>query len=60
MNDTKEIFRLRREGEIDQAYAMAREAMAGSFADDWDVRALSWCLVDLLKRAARQNDGVRL
>ena len=60
MSDTKEIFRLRKAGEIDLAYTLAKEAMAGPYTDDWDVRALSWCLVDLLKRAARQNDRARL
>lgn len=56
MIDTKEIFRLRKVGELDRAYALAKKAMSGPDPDDWDVRALSWCLVDLLKRAADQND----
>lgn len=60
MSDTKEIFRLRKAGELDRAYTLAKEAMAGPHTDDWDVRALSWCLVDLLKGAARQNDRARL
>lgn len=60
MSDTKEVFRLRKAGEVDQAYTLAKEAMAGPDTDDWDVRALSWCLVDLLKRAARHNDRARL
>jgi hypothetical protein len=60
MSDTKEIFRLRKEGEVDQAYTLAKEAMTGPDTDDWDVRALSWCLIDLLKRAARHNDRARL
>ncbi|WP_417419518.1 DUF7017 domain-containing protein [Hoeflea sp.] len=60
MSDTREIFRLRKAGEVDQAYALAKEAMAGPATDDWDLRALSWCLVDLLKRAARQNDRASL
>lgn len=60
MSDTKAIFRLRKAGEVDQAYTLAKEAMAGPDTDDWDVRALSWCLVDLLKRAAHENDRARL
>lgn len=60
MSDTKEIFRLRKDGDVDRAYTLAKEAMAGPGADDWNVKALSWCLVDLLKRAAHQNDSAGL
>ena len=34
MSDTKEIFRLRKAGEVDQAYTLAKEAMAGPDTDD--------------------------
>ena len=56
MSDSKEVFRLRKAGQVDEAYALARDVLATPNANDWDIRAMSWCLVDLLKRAARQKN----
>lgn len=53
MSSSREVFQLRRDGQIDAAYAMARERMASPDRDAWDLRAYAWCLVDLVKTNAR-------
>ena len=60
MSDSQEVFRLRKAGQVDEAYMLAREILSTPNADDWDIRAMGWCLVDLLKRAARQTNWSQL
>lgn len=50
MATSKEIFAARREGKLDEAYKMAVQRMAAPDKNEWDDRALGWCLVDLIKR----------
>jgi hypothetical protein len=50
MTTSKEVFALRKEGALDEAYKMALELMEISDNDDWDIKAFGWCLVDLIKR----------
>jgi len=47
---SKEVFALRKEGRLDEAYQMALQRMADPNKDAWDDKALGWCLVDLIKR----------
>jgi len=51
----KEVFAKRREGAIDEAYTMALELMAAPQVDDWDRKAFAWCLIDLIKRDAKDG-----
>lgn len=60
MSSSQDVFRLRKAKQIDEAYALAVEGIAGKNADEWDIRALSWCLIDLIKRAAVQGDKPKL
>lgn len=46
-----DVFELRREGKVDQAYAMAKQLMKNPNHSVWDKRAYAWCLIDLIKRA---------
>lgn len=59
MITSKEIFAKRKAGAIDEAYQMALQLMAAPDVDEWDRKALGWCLVDLIKRevqaGSRQN-----
>ena len=60
MNSSKDVFQKRRDGELDAAYAMALERITAADRDAWDVRALGWCLVDLVKRSAADRLGPEL
>lgn len=42
---SKEIFALRREGKIDEALPLARSLYAEKPDDEWNLRALAWCLI---------------
>lgn len=60
MSNSQDVFRLRRAKQIDEAYALAREGIESKNADEWDIRALSWCLIDLIKAAADQGNKPKL
>ncbi|WP_262031065.1 DUF7017 domain-containing protein [Microvirga sp. Mcv34] len=53
MSSSQEVFKLRREGQLEAAYAMAKVRMALPGRDVWDHRAYAWCLIDLLKANGR-------
>lgn len=50
MSTSKEVFSLRKNGSLDEAYELALKLNDTSSPDDWDKRALGWCLIDLIKR----------
>ncbi len=50
MITSKDVFIKRKEGAIDEAYQMALQLMGAQHVDDWDRKAMGWCLVDLIKR----------
>lgn len=45
----KEIFALRKEGRLDEAYAEAKKALAVQADDAWMIKALAWVLYDMIK-----------
>ncbi|WP_348683019.1 tetratricopeptide repeat protein [Acidovorax soli] len=53
MTTSKDVFAKRKEGAIDEAYQLALQLMASPEVDEWDRKALGWCLVDLIKRDAQ-------
>ena len=53
MTTSKDVFAKRKEGAIDEAYQLALQLMASPGVDEWDRKALGWCLVDLIKRDAQ-------
>ncbi|MDZ4239768.1 MAG: tetratricopeptide repeat protein [Hydrogenophaga sp.] len=53
MTSSKDVFAKRKAGAIDEAYQLALELMATPGADEWDRKAMGWCLVDLIKRDAQ-------
>lgn len=55
MITSKEVFAKRKAGQLDQAYKMALELIAENASDEWNVKALAWCLIDLIKRDATSN-----
>lgn len=56
MSDVKEIFRLRREGHLDEALDMGRQIHSQNPDDEWAVKALGWVLYDKLKIALAENN----
>ena len=57
MTDVKNIFRLRKEGELEEALAQARELFDTMPNDPWVIRAYAWVLYDKIKLAqAAHND----
>ena len=50
MITSREVFAKRKEGAIDEAYQIALQLMVKPGVDEWDRKALGWCLVDLIKR----------
>ena len=54
------VTTLRKSGQLDEAYELAREQMAAPTADDWDIADLGWCLIALVKRHAGDGDQRRL
>ena len=57
----QKVFALRKAGKLDEAYQMALKLNARSDPDEWDIKALAWCLVDLIKRefSASNNQTLR-
>lgn len=55
-DDAKELFReitkLRRSGQVDDAYELGKAAKVQFPADGWIVGALGWCIIELIKRHA--------
>ena len=58
MSTSKEVFALRREGMLDDAYAMAIDVVHLDPHDEWNIKALAWCLYDLIKRSVAQKDSI--
>lgn len=49
MTDSKEVNRLRKEGQIQEALELARHVMREDSSDIWNVRAYGWALRDAIK-----------
>ena len=60
MTTSKEVTRLRKEGKLDEAYALSLDLIAAPDADDWDRAAYAWCLIDIVKRHATDGNRQRL
>ena len=56
MVTSKEVFAKRKAGQLMEALNMGRELVADNPHDAWNVKALAWVLIDLIKAAARKND----
>ena len=56
MASSQEVFALRKEGSLNEAYEMALAIVKDNPDDDWNIKALAYCLNDLIKRAVSQNN----
>jgi len=57
MPTSKEVFEKRKAGQIQEAYQMAQELVQNNPNDAWNVKALAYCLIDLIKGASSRNDA---
>jgi hypothetical protein len=53
---SKQVFAKRKEGYLDDAYQMATNLVEQQPNDEWNFKALAWCLIDLCKREAEKNN----
>lgn len=60
MITSKDVFAKRKSGQLDEAYQMAVELVEENASDEWNFKALAWCLIDLLKRDSQSNQQQNL
>lgn len=53
---SKEVFEKRKAGQVHEAYKMAQELIRENPNDSWNIKALCYCLIDLIKEASTRND----
>jgi tetratricopeptide (TPR) repeat protein len=56
MITSKEVFEKRKAGQTYEAYQMGQELVRNNPNDPWNIKALAYCLVDLIKDASNRND----
>lgn len=59
-NASSDIFSLRRDGKLDEAYQLALQHMAAPEVDEWTEKAMAWCLIDLIKKDVKESRSDRL
>ena len=52
---SRDVFDLRREGKLDEAYAMAKRLMENPNYSVWDKRAFAWCLHKMIQVEAKEK-----
>jgi len=57
---SKEVFALRKSGNLDEAYEMARQLMEAPDPGAWDIKAFGWCLINLIKRDSKAGQQQHL
>lgn len=60
MITSKDVFAKRKSGQLDEAYQMAIELVKENASDEWNFKALAWCLIDLLKRDSQSDQQQNL
>lgn len=56
MASSKQVFALRKEGKIEEAYQMALTCILIDGEDEWNIKALAYCLYDKIKMARESQD----
>ncbi len=49
MGSSSDVFKLRREGKIEEALNLAKELYNENSNDEWNAKALGWSLIDKIK-----------
>ena len=58
MANSTEVFALRKEGKINEAFEMASRLIEFDSNEDWNAKAFAYCLNDLIKKAVSENNYV--
>lgn len=53
---SKDVFAKRKAGDLDEAYQIGFKLVQSLPSDEWNVKALGWCLIDLVKRESQANN----
>jgi hypothetical protein len=53
---SKLVFEKRRNGELDLAYELGQKLISQNPDDEWNKKALAWCLIDLIKREEQSEE----
>jgi hypothetical protein len=56
MASSKEVFALRKEQRLQEAYELGCEVVRENPNDEWNKKALAWCLIDMIKKAIAENN----
>ena len=54
--NSKEVFALRKQGDFKNAFALAKKLIENQPNDEWICRAYAWCMIDLLKLEAKEQN----
>lgn len=60
MITSQEVFSKRKQGQLIEALNMGRELVKENPHDPWNIKALAWTLIDLIKAAFKKNDTTLL
>lgn len=60
MITSQEVFAKRKQGQLIEALNMGRELVKENPHDPWNIKALAWTLIDLIKAAFKKNDTILL
>jgi hypothetical protein len=57
MKPSKQVTELRKGGQLDEAFKLSVELVSSPGANEWEIAAYGWCLIDLLKRHVSDQDA---
>ncbi|MGM4882680.1 DUF7017 domain-containing protein [Rhizobium ruizarguesonis] len=60
MKPSQQVTALRKAGQLDEAFKLAAELVAVPGANEWELGAYGWCLIDLVRRHAVDQDQASL
>lgn len=56
MASSKEVFALRKDHRLQEAYEMGCEVVRENPHDEWNKKALAWCLIDMIKKSITEKN----
>lgn len=56
---SNQVFTKRKAGQLDEAYKLGIKLLEKDSTDPWNIRAMAWVLVDLIKKQSPQNSALQ-